>query len=83
MSRSANWEARLRSCIAAITVRPSSCPQGVDLLEHLLLAAEIQRACGLVEKEEGRLLCEGTCEHGALELAAAEGAEAAIGELLE
>ncbi len=53
--------------------------QAGDELERLLLVADVERARRLVEQQDRRLLGEGTGDHDALPLAAAQRAEAPIG----
>ena len=79
-SRSAYWPARLRSCIAEITVSSLVAAQRVDQLERLLLAAEVERARRLVEQQDRSVLGERARQHGALQLAAAERAEPSRGK---
>ena len=57
--------------------QPGVQPQRVDQLEHLLLAARVERARRLVEQEQRRLLRERPREHRPLALAAGERARAA------
>ena len=55
--------------------QPALAPQLVDELEHLLLAADVERRGRLVEEQHGRLLRDRAREHRPLALAAAERAE--------
>src|SRR5207247_7190155 len=52
----------------------------VDELERLLATTDVQRAGRLVEQQERRLLCERSCEHRPLSLAARQRAETTAGE---
>ena len=54
-----------------------------DELEGLLLVADVERARRLVEQQDRRLLGEGAGDHEALALAAAQRAEAPVGERAE
>src|SRR5205823_14925339 len=55
--------------------QPAVAAKLVDELEHLLLAAQVERARRLVEEQQRRLLRERAREHDALELAPAERTE--------
>ena len=75
-SRSAYCAARVRSCIAATSVRPDSSAERVEELERLLLVADVERGGRLVEEHDRRLLRERARDDGALPLAAARASRA-------
>jgi hypothetical protein len=55
-------------------------PERVDELEDLLLVPDVERGRRLVEQEDRRRLRQCPADHGALELAAAQGAELTVGK---
>jgi hypothetical protein len=56
-------------------------PQPIDELERLLLVPDVERAGGLVEQQDRRLLRECPCDHEPLALATAHRAEVSAGEV--
>ena len=79
ISRSANWPARVRSCRALSTVSPRSRRSVSTSSSASTRRPEVERAGGLVEEQDRRLLGQGPGEDEALQLPARQRRESTLG----